>query len=136
MANLIFNQGLVFQGGRTSNTTDNFGAVQSMSVDSGAAFTNGTTNLGGPAASVFAIKNFDSTPTWTSGANFATVTHITTFATGDANFTIRRVALHNAGSGTASSGTNTLFCGTDGQSFGKTSDFSLVLTYKVNYTSV
>lgn len=136
MTNLFFNQGLLFAAGRLSDTVEAFTPIDSMSVDSGAAFVNATTNLGGPAASLFAIKNFDSTPTVVSGANFATATHITTFNTGDANFTIRRIALHNAISGTASSGTNTLVCGTDGQSFGKTTDFSLAITYKYTMTSV
>jgi hypothetical protein len=134
MAKLIVDRGLQVIGGRASNTADAFLEIDSISVDdSSTAFaaTDTALNSGG-AVTNEADANFDSTPTRSGQV----ITHVATFATGVANFTIRRIALHNAAAASVTSSSTTLVAGIDGQSITKTSDFSVTITVKITYTSV
>lgn len=74
-----------------------------------------------------------------------TVSHVLTIGTGNGNFTIRGVALHdntsnNTGSGSSGLTDNvtnssaTLVAGIAGQSIGKTNSFSLKITIAIAYT--
>lgn len=133
MASLIVNRGLQVIGGRASNTADAFLEIDSMSVDDSAtAFAAGDTALNsGGAVTNEADLDFDATPTRSS----QTVSHVATFGTGAANFTIRRIALHNAAAASVSTSSTTLVAGIDGQSLAKTSDFTLAITVRITYTS-
>jgi len=132
VASIVVNRGLQVIGGRASSTADSFAAIQSLSVDdSSNAFAAGDTALNsGGAVSNEADADFDATPTRSS----QTVTHVATFGTGVANFTIRRVALHNAAAASVSASSTTLVAGIDGQSLTKTSDFSMTFTVTVEYS--
>lgn len=133
MASRIVNRGLQVIGGRASNTVDAFAAILSMSVDdSSTAFAAGDTALNsGGAVTNEADLDFDATPTRSS----QTVSHIATFGTGSANFTIRRIALHNAAAASVSTSSVTLVAGIDGQSLAKTTDFTLAITVRITYTT-
>lgn len=129
----VVNRGLQITGGRTFNTADAFAAVQSMSVDDNASnFAAADTALNtsrGAITNVFA-QNFDATPTRSN----QTISMTTTLATGNANFTIKGVALHNITSASVTASSTTLFAGIAGQSITKTSSFSLAITLSVLYT--
>lgn len=103
-----------------------------MSVDdSTVAFTDTDTALDdGGVVSNEADVDFDATPT-RSGQ---TVSHVATFGTGVANFTIKRIALHNAAAASVTTASDTLVAGLDGQTFGKTSSFSITFTLNVLYS--
>jgi hypothetical protein len=133
MASRIVNRGLQVIGGRASNTADAFVEIDSMSVDDSAtAFAAGDTALNsGGAVTNEADLDFDATPTRSS----QTVSHVATFGTGAANFTIRRIALHNAAAASVTTSSTTLVAGIDGQSLAKTSDFTLAITVRITYTS-
>lgn len=133
MASRIVNRGLQVIGGRASSTADAFAAIASMSVDdSTVAFAAGDTALNsGGAVTNEADLDFDATPTRSN----QTVSHTATFGTGAANFTIRRIALHNAAAASVSTSSTTLVAGIDGQSLAKTSDFTLAITVSITYTS-
>lgn len=138
MASLIPNQGLNVIAGRTSNTSDGFAAVQSMSVDDGtnvlaaSSTTAQSAPSGGTApTSNFVVKAIDSVT-----RSNQTVSHVATFGTADANFTIRRVLLHFAGSGSVSVSSATVFGGVDGQALQKTASFSLKITLDTVYSAV
>lgn len=62
-----------------------------------------------------------------------TVSHVSLYGTGVANFTIGRVSLHNSATPTASSAS--LMGGIDQQSLAKTTDFSLQIQVDITYTS-
>jgi hypothetical protein len=62
------------------------------------------------------------------------VSHVGTFGTGVANFNIRRIALHDDTTGNVTTSSTTLVAGIDGQSFTKTSDFSMVFTLNITYS--
>lgn len=124
MAAIIVNRGLQVIVGRASNTADSFAAIQSMSVDDGTvAFAAAHTALNsGGAITNEADVDFDSTPTRAA----QTTTHVATFGTGVANFTIKRIALHNAAAASVTTSSTTLVAGVDGQSLTKTSSFSML----------
>jgi hypothetical protein len=126
MASIIVTRGLQITGGRLSTTVDAFQALQSLAVDDRATgFAAGDTSLNSPAN--VAVVAFDSTPT-RSGQ---TVTHLGTFATGAANFIIKRISLHNAAFGSVTASSTTLYGGIDGQSITKTSDFTVTFTIRI-----
>lgn len=129
MAKEIPTRGLQVAVGRLSATADSFLAVQVMSADDRAvAFVAGDTNLGSPA-NVF-DKAFDATPARTG----QTVAHVTTFATGEANFNHVRYALHNDTTANVTGASNTLVAGVDAQSILKTSDYALKITLNITAT--
>lgn len=129
MASIIVNRGLQVIGGRASATADSFQAVQTMAVDdSTTSFSAANTSLGSPTNVV--AKGFDVTPTRSA----QTITHSSSFTTAEANFTIRRISLHNAASGSVTGSSTTLFSGIDGQSIAKTSDFSMTITVQISYS--
>lgn len=130
MAALVVNRGLQMIANRASGITgSNSSAVVSMVVDSStAAFAAGNTTI---AASTKQAKAFDATPTRSN----QTVSHITTYTATQANFTIRRVSLHNLTAASVSSNSASLVGGIDGQSFTKTNSFTLEITIDATYTS-
>lgn len=138
MAAIITNPGLQRIAAQASESTgggksyDAARNIQVMSVDDSAvaiAATDDAANDGGAITNFF-DKVFDSTPTLSS----QTVTHVTTFATGEANFTIRRILLHDDAAGNVTASSTTLVGGVDGQAFTKTSDFSVAITLTITYT--
>lgn len=136
MASLIVNRGLLRIGQQASESTNYNAArnIQVMSVDDSAnALAAGDTaaNTGGAITNFF-DKVFDATPTESS----QTITHIMTLATGEGNFTIKRILLHDDTTGNVTSSSTTLVGGVDGQTLTKTSDFTLAITLKLTYTSV
>lgn len=133
MASLIVNQGLQFIGELASFVTPP-GRIQTMSVDDATgAFAAANTKLNDAAGFTQEFDAaFDSNPT-RSGQ---TITHVMTVPTGSGNFTIRRIALHNASAATVDGTTATLVGGVDGQALTKTADFSLAITMRLTYTSV
>lgn len=115
-------------GGKSYDAARN---IQVMSVDdSTVAIAAGDTaaNSGGAITNFF-DKVFDSTPTLAT----QTVTHVTTFASGEANFTIRRILLHDDTTGNVTASSTTNCGGVDGQAFTKTSDFSVAITLTITY---
>ena len=95
--------------------------------DSGTAFAAGTTTLGSPT-NLF-DQAFDSAPTRSGQV----VTHVTTIAAGNGNFTIQRVSLHDDTVANVTGTSTTVVAGIDGLSLTKTSDFSLSITLKLTY---
>lgn len=103
--------------------------IRTMAVDdSASAFTAGTTTLGSPS-NLFDLA-FDGAPT-RSGL---IVTHIATVPTGNGNFTIRRVSLHDDTVANVTGSSSTLVAGIDGLALTKTSDFSLAITMRITYS--
>lgn len=132
MAAKIVDRGLQVLVGRASNTADSFDEIQTLSVDdSSVAFAAGDTALddGGAVSNQYDLV-FDATPTRTD----ETTTHVATIPVGSGNFTIRRVSLHNAASGSVSTSSDTLIAGIDGQSLTKTSDFTMEFTITITLT--
>lgn len=132
MASIVVNQGLLRTGQQTFESTNYNAArnVQTMSIDGSAtAFTATDTSLGSPA-NLF-DKVFDATPT-ESGQ---TISCVTTYATGEGNFTIRRIALHDDTAANVTGASTTLYSGVDAQSITKTSDFSAAITLQTTFTS-
>lgn len=132
----IVNRGLAVTGGRTFNTADAFAAVQCIGVDNQSAdYEAAHTAINGTGGTARTITNshfedFDATPTRSN----QTITCVTTLETGDANFTIGSISLHNAPAGSCSASSTTLFAGIDGQSITKTSSFTLTITLSILYT--
>jgi len=127
MASLLVNRGLQVIVGRASNTADSFTEIIAGSVDDNATgFTATDTALDsvGTVTNSAAVA-FDATPTRSA----QTTTHVFTFGTGVANFTHKRVALHNLASGSVTASSTSLVGGTDGLTFAKTSAF--VVEYSV-----
>lgn len=138
MAALVTNQGLQRCGRNTSavgvapltnlNTAD---WLQTLSVDNSAtALAAATTTCGSPTS--FWDQSLDATPT-ISGQ---TVTHVSTIPTGQGNFTIARAILHFGTPTTVTGASATVHSGVDGQSLGKTLDFSLAFTITHLYSNV
>lgn len=133
MASLVVNQGLQIIAERTSiGPTGGTGLqrrLQSMSADDGAAaFVAGDTNLASPAN--LEVKTFDATPTRSA----QTTTHISTYTTAEANFEIKRFALHNDVQANVNGTSTTLFGGIDGQAITKTADFEMTVTIQITYS--
>lgn len=139
MAAQVVTLGLLRIGQQASESTNYNAArnIQTMSVDDQAsAFLASDQDLdraGGLTVANAFDKVLDSTPT---EAAPAVITHICTFATGEANFTIKRIALHDDTAANVTTSSNTLVAGVDGQSLTKTSDFTLAITVKLAYTNV
>lgn len=133
MAAIVVNQGLN-RIADTASQTSGYSAsryIRTMAVDnSGTAFTAGTTTLGSPTSQF--DKAFDSTPTRSGQV----VTHVTTLAAGEANFTITRTSLHDDTTTNVTGSSTTLVAGIDGLSLTKTSDFSLAITLRLTYANV
>lgn len=134
MASTITVQGLL-RIGRLASQAAGFDAaryIRTVTIDDSAtAFTQADTSLGGPAN--VAAKGFDGVPTTSTTATSATVTHVATFGTGEGNFTIRRVAIHDDVNTNVTGTSTTLVGGRDSQSINKTSDFSLIVTVRLEY---
>ena len=133
MAAKIVNRGLLRIGQQASQSTNYNVAryIRTMSIDDGtAAFAAGHTalNSGGAITNEY-DQAFDATPTEAS----QTITHICTIPTGQGNFTIRRVALHDDTAANVTTSSATLVAGIDGQSLTKTSDFSLAINLTITY---
>lgn len=133
MSAKIVNRGLLRIGQQASQSTNYNVArhIQTLSIDDGTvAFAAGHTalNSGGAVTNEY-DQALDSTPT-ESGQ---TITHLSTIPTGQGNFTIKRIALHDDTAANVTTSSSTLVGGIDGQSLTKTSDFSLAITVKITY---
>lgn len=135
MAAVSFRQGLKMVGDRASGVAGAAAAIAGMSFDdSSVAFvaTDTAANTGG-AITNFQGNALDSTPTGGAAASPYVTSHISTLTTAQLNgATVRRIALHNTSTPTAS-GTTIMF-GIDGLSFVKNSGFNLVPTFKLSLT--
>ncbi len=137
MAKKIVNRGLLRFGQQSSQSTNYNVArfIRTMSVDDGTvafASTHTALNSGGAISNAY-DQALDSTPT-ESGT--ATITHVCTFGTGVANFTIKRLTLHDDTAANVTTSSTTLVCGIDGQTLTKTADFSLAVTITLTFTDV
>ncbi len=133
MAAKLVTRGLLRIGQQASQSTNYNVAryIRTLSIDDGTvAFIAGHTalNSGGAVANEY-DQAFDSTPT-ESGT---TITHLCTIPSGQGNFTIKRVALHDDTAANVTTSSTTLVGGIDGQSLTKTADFSLAITVKLTY---
>lgn len=140
MASLVVQRGRLRAGQQMYQST-NYGAtrhVQVMSVDIGATvFATGHTKLNDSAdvtesAASYFDKAFDGVPT----ESVATITSVCTLATGEGNIVIKRIAQHDNTAANVSASSVSLVAGIDGQTLGKTADFSLSLTLSMAFTSV
>lgn len=134
MATLIVNRGLLRIGQQASESTNYNAArnIQTLSVDdSSTAFAAAHTalNTGGAVTNMF--DQALSTPT-ESGQ---TIIHTTTIGSGDGNFTIRRIALHDDTAANVTTSSTTLAMGIDGQAIVKSSDFTVTITCRLTYTN-
>jgi hypothetical protein len=137
MAAKIVTNGLQRIGVQASQATSGSGPtynasrhIQTMSVDdSSVAFAAGHTALNSGGA----VTNEDDVALATPTRTGQVISHVGTFGTGVANFTIRRVALHDDTIGNVTTSSTTLVAGIDGQSFTKSSDFSMVFTLTISY---
>lgn len=134
MAAKVVNQGLIRCGKQTFESTNYNAArnVQTMSVDDSAvAIAAGDTaaNSGGAITNFF-DKVFDATPTESA----QTITCVMTLASGEGNFTVRRILLHDDTAANVTSSSSSLFGGIDGQSLTKTLDFTMEITITVAFT--
>lgn len=122
-------------GDRASGVAGAAAAVAGMSFDDSAvAFAAADTaaNSGG-AITNFQGNALDSTPTGGAAATPYVVTHLCTLTTGQLNgVTVKRFALHNSSTPTASS--TTLISGVDGFSLTKAATFSMTPTYRHSYS--
>lgn len=138
MATLVVNRGLQMIGDRASGVAGAGAAVTTMAVDDGtrslaaADVDCSSTGSGGSAPTNFVSQAFDATPTRAG----QTVTHVVTLAVGTANFTIKRVTLHNAAAGSVTGTSSTLISGIDALSLTKTSSFTLKLSVTLTYSSL
>lgn len=135
MATLIVNRGLLRIGAQASESTPTYSDarnIQTMSLDNNATGFSATHTTLTSAGSI--TNEFDqaiSTPTESS----QTIIHTTTFAAGDGNFTIRRIALHDDTATNVTTSSTTLVMGVDGQALTKTSDFTLTVTMRLTYAN-
>lgn len=141
MASIVVNNGLQRIGVQASQATSGAGPtynaarhIQTMSWDDlNAAFAAGHDQLNDAGAITNAYDQaLDGAPTRTN----QTISHISTIPTGQGNFTIRRVALHDDTAANVTTSSTTLVSGVDGQSLTKTSDFTLATTLNHIYTNV
>ncbi len=138
MTSRVVNRGLLRAGQQTFEST-NYNAARNYQVlsvdDSTVAFaqTDTALNTGGAVTNEY-DQAFDATPT-EGGSPTTTITCITTIATGNGNFTIKRIAIHDDVVANVSASTTTLCAGIDAQSLLKTTDFSLAITLNMLYTS-
>lgn len=136
MATRWVNRGLLRTGQQTFQSTNYNVAryVRTISVDdSSIAFgqTDTALNTGGAVTNEF-DQAISTTPTESGQSITCTIT----IATTDANFTIRRIAMHDDTTTNVTTSSATLCQGIDGQSLTKTSDFTLQITLITTYTSV
>lgn len=110
-------------------TGANSSAVITMVVDSKVTALAATDTT--IAASTFRAKAFDSTPTRSA----QTISHLCTYTSTQANFTIRRITLANLAAASITSGSSSLIAGVDAQAFTKTTSFSLQFQVDWTHTS-
>lgn len=137
MAAIVVSQGRDRTAINTSHTTswDSARYVRTMSIDDqSSGFLDTDQDLdraGGLTVSNEYDAAFDATPSDPSGN---AVSHVMTVPTGSGNFTIRRIALHDDTAGNVTVSSNTLHSGVDGQSWTKTSDFTVTPTLTLTYS--
>ena len=105
---------------------------RTMSVDDSAnaiATTDTAANSGG-AVTNFYDQAFDGTPTRLN----QTITHEMTVPVGSGNYTIRRILTHDDTVANVTTSSTTLGWGVDGQTFAKTSDFTLKFILKLTFS--
>jgi len=136
MAALVVAQGLQTIGERASFASPTFGQLQTISVDDQASAFLSTDQDLDRAGGLTVSNEFDQAISPAATRSAQTVTHQTTIPTGSGNFTVKRIAIHNDTAANVTTASNTLVSGVDGQSLTKTSDFTLLITLKLAYTSV
>lgn len=132
MAGISVNRGLLRYGQQAFQSTNYNVAryVRTMSADDSATtLTAGTTTLGSPTNE--ADQAFDATPTESGQTIIFTVT----FATGVANFTIRRLIEHDDTTTNVTGTSATVVSGVDSQQITKNSDFSAAFTKNTTFAS-
>jgi hypothetical protein len=140
MAAKIVNNGLQRIGVQASQATSGAGPtynasrhIQTMCVDDNSnAFAATDADL--DRAGSLTITNHHDVTIATPTRSGQVISHVGTFASGVANFTIRRISLHDNAIGSVDASSDTLVAGIDGQTFAKTSDFSLVFTLTITYS--
>lgn len=136
MSAIVVNRGLLRIGQQASQSTNYDVAryLRTMSIDDSAvAFASGHTALNsGGAVSNYFDQALDGVPTESS----QTISHVCTIPSGSGNFQIKRVAMHDNTAGSVTDSSATLVAGVDGQSFTKTADFALKITFNITYSSV
>lgn len=140
MPAVVTNNGLQRIGVQASEATAGGGPtfsasreIQDMSWDDSSvalAATDTALNDGGAVANQY-DQAFDASPSRTA----QTILHSSTIPTGQGNFTIRRLTLHDDTAGNVSASSDTLVSGVDGQAFAKTSDFTLQTDLSHEYTT-
>lgn len=138
MASIVVNNGLQRIGVQASQATAGSGPtydaaryIRTISVDDSSvaiAATDDALDDGG------AVTNQTDVASDAATRSGQTITHSGTFGTGVANFTIRRITLHDDTTTNVTTSSTTLVGGVDGQSFTKTSDFTFTPTIKITYS--
>jgi hypothetical protein len=137
MAALVFNTGLQRIGVNASQATgtgvtySSARYIRSMSVDdSSVAFvaTDTALNTGGAVSNEYDVDLTSATRTSQS------VAHLGTIPSGQGNFTIRRIVLHDDTAANVSASSTTPCVGVDGLSFVKSNTFSLSPTINLAYS--
>lgn len=139
MATLIVNRGLLRIGQQASESTNYNAArnIQTMSIDIGAtAFAAAHTKLNDSAdVTESASSYFDQAFTATPTESGQTIIHSTVIGTGNGNFVIRRIAMHDDTAANVTASSATLVMGVDGQTLTKTADFTVTITVRLTYTN-
>lgn len=122
-------RGIQLIGERASLTTPTFAVIQSMSVDDSTTdFTAASTTLSSPTnllAMTVDITRVNQR-----------IDHVATLTTADFNTkTVKRIALHNIESTSVTGTSTSLVSGFSNFSIPKTSNFVLVFTFKLEYTT-
>lgn len=135
MATLIVNRGLLRIGQQASESTNYNAArnIQTLAVDDATgAFAAANTKLNDGAGFT---QLFDQAFTATPTESGQTIIHSTIIGTGDGNFTIRRISLHDDTAANVTASSTTLVMGVDGQAIVKTADFTITITVRLTYTN-
>lgn len=135
MASIVVNRGLLRIGQQASESTNYNAArnIQTLAVDDATgAFLAANTKLNDGAGYT---QQFDQAFTSTPTESGQTIIHSTIIGTGDGNFTIRRVSLHDDTATNVTASSTTLVMGVDGQALVKTSDFTITITVRITYTN-
>lgn len=135
MATLIVNRGLLRLGQQASEST-NYNAARNLQTiavdDATGAFAAANTKLNDGAGYT---QQFDQAFTATPTESGQTIIHSTIIGTGDGNFTIRRISIHDDTAANVTASSTTLVMGVDGQALVKTSDFTITITLRLTYTN-
>lgn len=136
MATRVVTRGLLRIGQQASESTNYNAArnIQTMAVDDATeAFQAADTKLDDGTGYT---QEFDQVFTATPTESGQTIIHSTIIGTGDGNFLIRRISMHDDTAANVSGSSATLVMGVDGQTLTKTADFTLTITLRLTYANV